>query len=481
MDSRRVPIADAVPAAKQIQLSGLEENAMKCNRVLEVLAISGLAALSAPPRPAFAQQSKNVRRITLAEAVHLALTQNHDLKIATLKVIENQQKKAGERASYFPSLKNESNILHVTELQSIGIPAGAFGTVAGSLVPTQGVNLPQGRTTFFTSGTQLSQPLTQLIRIHKANQIAAAEVAVSRDDLKKAETQVALQVHTLYFGILISHLQKQAADQQNAYAAELLRESEDDIRNGNALNVAAIQGRAGLLESQQSILTVQLQLSDLNTELNDLLGLPLDTQLDLDPAVPTSFDFRPREEYLQTAWSENPEILAAEEAVQKAKAGVAAAKSEYIPDVTAYARQSYQDGVPFLVRNFGTFGVNLTYEVFDFGKRRAGVREREAQLAQAEENVRRLKDQVAVDIERDYNKLERTKSLVEVSTQVVKLRQESERLTQNQLSQGVMLVSDRRQSTAATYKAQADYLQASLGYLLAWAELEQAVGRTPGL
>ena len=49
--------------------------------------------------------------------------------------------------------------------------------------------------------------------------------------------------------------------------------------------------------------------------------------------------------------------MAAEQAIRKAEAGVAAAKSAYIPDITAYARQSYQDGVPFLVRNFGTFGV----------------------------------------------------------------------------------------------------------------------------
>jgi len=137
--------------------------------------------------------------------------------------------------------------------------------------------------------------------------------------------------------------------------------------------------------------------------------------------------------------------------------------------------------VPLLVRNFGTFGVTLSWDVFDFGKRRAGVREHEAQLAQAEENLRRLKEEVAVGIERSYNKVERTKNLVEVANQVVKLRQESERLAQNQVTEGVVLVSDRRQATAASYKAQADYLQASLGHLLAWAELEQTVGRTPGL
>ena len=84
------------------------------------------------------------------------------------------------------------------------------------------------------------------------------------------------------------------------------------------------------------------------------------------------------------------------------------------------------------------------------------MREREAQLAQAEENLRRLKEQVAVGIERKYNKLERTRSMVEVANQVVKLRQEGERLARNQLTQGVVLVSERRQGTAATYKAQAD-------------------------
>ena len=66
------------------------------------------------------------------------------------------------------------------------------------------------------------------------------------------------------------------------------------------------------------------------------------------------------------------------------------------------------------------------------------------------------------------------------ANQVVRLRQEGERLAQNQLAAGVVLVSERRQATAATYKAEADSLQTSLGYLLAWAELEQAVGRTPG-
>ena len=440
-------------------------------------------ALAALAMQAAAQQrtADVVVHLTLTDAVHRAISQNRALKIARLKVTEEEHRRAGEHSAYFPAITNQSNALHISDLQFVEIPVGGFGTVAGIPIPTHGITLPQGKLTLYSSGTQISQPLTQIIRIHQANRIAAAEVAISRDDLKKAENQVALDVHSVYFGILIARLQKQAAEERSAYVGEQLRESEEDILKGAALKIAAIQDHASQLESQQAVLTAELQMADLTTELNDLLGLPLDTQLELDPAVPASFDQRPREEYVRAAWAARPEILAAEEAVRKARAGVIAAKSAYLPDITAYARHSYQSGLPFLVTNFGTFGLNLTWDVFDFGKRRAAVLEHEAQLAQSEENLRRLKDQVAVGIERSCNKLQRTRELVQVANQVVKLRQEGERLAGNQLTQGVALMSERRQATAAKYQAQADFLQASLGYLLAWAELEEAIGRTPGL
>jgi len=422
-----------------------------------------------------------VRHLKLEEAVHLALEQNRTLKIARFKVKENEERKAGVRSDYFPSITNQSNVLHISELQNVTISPGALGTAAGVPIPSQGISLQQGKQTLFSSGTMITQPLTQLLRIHHENRIAAAEVRTSRDDLKNAENEVALEVHTLYYGILIAQLQKKAAEQETSFAAEKLRENENEVRNGSALQVAEIQSRAEFLQGQQSVLTAELQIEDYMVELNDLLGLPLDTKLELDPDVPTKFETLTKSEYVKAAWEENPVIRSAEETVAKARAGVAAAKTAYIPDVTAFARHSYQDGVPFFVRNFGTVGVNVSYTLWDFGKRRAAVGEHSAQLAEAEQNLERQKEQVAVAVERSYNKLERTKKMVNVATQVAKLRGESERLATDQAAQGVVLISDVREATAASYKAKADLVQATLGYLLAWAELERTIGRAPGL
>lgn len=430
---------------------------------------------------ASAALTDEVRHLKLEEAVRVALQQNRALKIARLKVKENESKKAAAHSDYLPTITNQSNVLHISELQNITVPAGSLGSVAGSNLPPQSIAVEQGKQTLYSSGTMIAQPLTQLLRIHHENRVALAEIATSREELKNDENQVALQVHTLYFGILVSQLQKKAAEQEASFAAESLRENENDVRNGSALQVVEIQSRAELLQGQQFVLTAELQVQDYMTELNDLLGLPLDTQLELDPEVPTDFETVTKTDYIKAAQDENPEIRAAEQAVAKARAGFAAAKTAYIPDITAFARHSYQDGVPFFVRNFGTVGVNLSYTLWDFGKRRAEVREHATQVAEAEQNLERIKEQVAVEVERSYNKLERTRSLVNVTTQVAKLRQESERLATDQAAQGVVLISDVRHASAANYKAKADLMQAKLGYLLAWAELERTVGRAPGL
>jgi outer membrane protein TolC len=438
--------------------------------------IGALVSLLAP-----LQYGADVRKLSLKEAVELAISQNHSLRIARLKIVANEQKKAGENASYFPVIKDAANADDSTGIDHIVIPAGTFGRVQGQLVPGNAVNIPQGLHHLLLNEASISQPLTQLIRIHEANRIAAAEIAISREDLKKAENQVAIDVHRLYFAILTAELQKGAAEEQIAYAKQELKENTEGVRNGSLLRVSGIQGDVDVLQGQQAALTADLQVSDLNTELDDLLGLPLDTKLDLQPIEAVGPDRRPLEEYIQTAWANNPEIASAEESIKEARAAVTSAKSAFIPDVTAYASDTWQNGVPFLVSNFGTVGVRLNYDVFDFGKRRAAVREHEAQLAEAEENLKRLKDSISAQVQRNYDALERSKNLVGVADQVVALRRESERLSKNQVTQGVVTVANTLEASSATYKSQVDLLQANLNYMLAWAELKQTIGQTPGL
>jgi outer membrane protein TolC len=163
--------------------------------------------------------------------------------------------------------------------------------------------------------------------------------------------------------------------------------------------------------------------------------------------------------------------------VEKASAGVRAAKREYIPDLEAFARYSYQNDVPFLARNFGTFGVHFSYDIFDGGKKRAMLRERDAQLAQAKENLARVSDEIEVRVQTAYNKLERTQQMVAVSQELLAARKEARRVSTQGLEQGTYLRSQAEVAVAKESEAQTGLLQSQLEYAQAEDELNEAIGQ----
>src|SRR6201981_1006031 len=96
---------------------------------------------------AISSLANEARHLTITEAVHLALQQNRTLKIARFKVQKNEHRKEAARSDYLPTITNQSNILHITELQDVSISAGAFGVAAGVPIPNSGTRLPQGKKT----------------------------------------------------------------------------------------------------------------------------------------------------------------------------------------------------------------------------------------------------------------------------------------------------------------------------------------------
>jgi outer membrane protein TolC len=419
------------------------------------------------------------RRLSLQEAIDLALRQNHAIKTGYYALAAEQQKRRIAQSNYYPTINNESNLLHITDLQRVEVPAGAFGVIpGGASIPPSNLFLTQGTKTLETSGTMLAQPLTQLIKIHQANKIAEADVRVSEAILTKTSNDVVFQVHELYYRVLATQMQKQAAELQITSGNENLNESTEQVENGSLLQVDLFDSQAKLLEAKQTLLTYDSQISDLSLELNDLLGLPLDTKFALDPDVSVALDLPPREEAVRTALNNNPEIKEALQQFSKAQAAHSAAKAEYIPDVTAFARDSYQNGVPFVDRNFGTFGIHLTYDLFDAGKRRALVRERNDEVSEAKENLQRIRDEVEVHIATIYNRLETTRAMVVVKREYLAARQESARLAEDQFKQGITLASQRDGSRAQAMKAKAGLLDASLAYLVARDDLTRTLGGT---
>jgi outer membrane protein TolC len=442
-----------------------------------VLAVPVLAAAVAAAQDG--SSAPAARKITLQEAVQLALRHNHVVRIAGFQVEEKQHAKDVARSSYFPTLRNDSSVRYLTDTEFIAIQAGSLGSPANTPIPGRTVILNQGAKTSITSGTQLTQPLTQYFKFKPQNDIARAELNATRDQARQTENDVALKVHQIYYQLLIAQLHKSATQARIKATDDLQAERVQQVKFGSVLSEDLIESRAQYLQAKQELLSAELRISDLSLVLNDALGLPLNTQLSLDPSVPPVQAGCRLEQCIQVALDSHAEVLEAMQQVDKASAGVRLAKAEYVPDVTAFARYSYQENVPFLSRNFGSFGVHFGYDFFDGGKKRSTLREREAQLAQAKENLARAKDEVELRVQMAYNKLERTSQMVKVSEELLALRQESSRVSVQQLERGVALKSQADSATAQELDARTSLLQSQLDYIQAQDEMTHAMGRTP--
>ena len=417
--------------------------------------------------------------LTLDQAIDLALKQNRSVHLRALAVDDMRSKKDEARSNYTPQVKASGGVHHLTELAGVEIPAGAFGNFPSTgPVPSKSLFIDQGSATAYTGGVGLQQPLTQLFRIHQANVAANQDVLVARTQLDQTRDDIALSARQLYYGVLINQQQLAASRQQLEAARIKDSEAQRDVEHGNALEIAAIESKASILDLQQKSLTLKLQGEDLTRELADLLGLPIDTQIEFDQDTSSQkIEVPSRADAVHLSLEQNQDVRVARQTLEKAKAGLAAARDEYIPDITGTSQYSYQSGVPLLVHNFGTFGFSLSYDLFDGGRREAQVRDARTALASAQVNLDRLQSQVTVQVQAAYDRIEEIKETVEVAEQAVKVRTEAARLADRQFEQNAALSSARSQAHADLSNATASLLEANLNLSLAEASLKTTIGQ----
>jgi outer membrane protein TolC len=429
-------------------------------------------ALAAPGRAA-----AETRILELQEAVNLALDQNSALKIARARVLESGHTEAAARADYFPHLSDNATLSVLSDNQVISIPAGSLGTVPGlGAFPQEKVDIDQGSDTPFLNTLTLRQPLTQLLKIRDAARIAAADKGISEADLRKSEVDVAFLAKQLYFGLLLARQHRSAAQAVIQAAEESLRESRDAETSGNTLPVTVTRARVKLLQARQEFLAAQIRISDLSTELSDLMGLPLDTEYELSYTRQGLEAPLPQESYLATAIAKNPGIQAAQKAVDKAASGVSAARHDYIPDIGLFGSYIHQDGVSFVKNDIGVAGLQMTWDIFEWGKKGDILGQRKMQLVQADENRNRLTRQVEVRVRKAYRQLEQTQKMLDVAQEALALQDERLHLGDNQLAAATITAAVHGQLVSDRENAAYNELQAYVGYCLAKAELERAVG-----
>lgn len=438
-----------------------------------------------------AQAQGQKRSITLDEAIALAHNQNKTLHLARLKVEEAHAKLTQARADYFPVVTNQTNALYLNEKQSLTIPKGSLGTYSGNEdLPGKDVSIPLGKQNLILSTTTAVQPLSQLFKVHAGVSAARADTVIARADTRHAEDEITLNVKKAYLNLLGMEHRTHAAELRMHASEEKLAEIRDSEKAGAALEAEVKASEAEVAEASHALGALKDMEDDLQVDLNDLLGLPLETEIELsDPLEDASMPHTgsalldnsstvsiPAAEMATTALAHNPEVASARGTLDKAHAGLRASRLEFVPDVSLFAEHVYQNGVPLLPDNSVTFGVRLDWTLSEFGKRTGKMREQQSQVAQAKENLNITESRIRMDVEKHLRKYHRSVSAVQAAQASVAAHADLRRIVSDQVEAKTANASALADAEAKLAEAQAQLFAARVESITAKAELDQLLG-----
>ncbi len=396
----------------------------------------------------------SARRITLEEAKQQAGAQGNPMaRLGELQVEAAKQHRLGAQSDFFPKIGTTLLNTHFNKFmgQQITVQRPIRGGTAALAVPLIGKDQTLVAAT-------AAQPITPLFKLRQVYNLARADENIARAKAGMPVSSSASQVEKNYYELLIAQSQLALA-QANANRLE-----SKVLLAGNSLQPDGHD--PDVVEIAQALAEATTRVKELSASLNERLGWPLDTELELvPPALPLKEISL--QEATDKAMAANAEVVEAEQNVAKARAASSLAKLDYVPDIVVTGGYAYQvNAIPLLPRDFSYIGIIGAYTLYDFGKREHTIKERKAQVGMAETALQLTKAKVAAGVKHSYFALERARQMSEVT----------HRLASSTQLQKTSFGQDSAQIRAARARVEAEMYQSDLDYCQALAELKTLMG-----
>jgi len=396
----------------------------------------------------------DVRRITLDEAQQLAGgTSNPLVRLAELQVRVAKEHRLGVQSLYFPNISGQLENLHFNKNTGPVLTLDRLGRI----LPVDIIGKNQTAYNF-----SAVQPLTPLFAVHQLVKIARADENIARAKAGMPVAETAGKVEKNYFDLLIAdrELVSAEADSKKIQMKWL------SASNSGAPSISSEQLK-DINGAEKAVVLASSKVKELTASLNEALGLPAGTKLELVPPEPLVEDTS-LEEAVDTAAAANAAVVEAEQTAVKARAGSTLSKMQYFPSVAIIGGYTNQNALKVILpRDFSYVGFMATYTVFDFGKRERGVKESNAQAEMAEMAVPLTKAKVTAEVKSSYFELERSRKLSQLARRMVSAGQVVEASFQ----------SDNPEVEPEQAKMEADMFRSELEYRQAYARLKSLMDR----
>jgi outer membrane protein TolC len=415
--------------------------------------------------------------LTLEEALLLARSNNRDLKQYGLDVGKQREALGEAKTHSYPRLDTSVLAAQLLTPLDFTIKKGQLGTFSGTgPIPGSDTNLHTPARPIAVASVTLTQPLTQLIRIHLSIAGQRLKVDAAQLSFNEREQKLSDDVRQSYYQVLQSQIQYESQQSIVKYLQELLQLTDRRFTQHAALKADRLSVKAEVAKAAYQLTTIEDTLADRKETLNHLLGRSLQTEFSVEP-VPATL---PAQEDLSAAKAialeHRPEMKLAANRMRQAELATKTEKTHYIPDISIQASYLSPANVNFLPQNIGTVGALLTWQPWDWGEKRHKVQQAALAEQQAGLSVEDTREQILLDVNSNFRHLREARAHLAVTEAIRDAETEKLRNQKESYSQQSILLSDLLKQQSSLADAESQYHQAVLAYWSARADFQKTLG-----
>ena len=415
-------------------------------------------------------QEKAPLRLTLREAVGVALKQNPQVQIAILNTAQSGQDQSIALSALLPQAQ-----LAVTD----SARRGNIETNLGRRIP----GLPQhfGPFQVFQAGPQFSMPLLDLT-LWRRWQASRQGVRASEAQQQSVREQIVLLVVSQYLGTLRAAADVRAAQSRVQLAQALYDQAADLQKHGVGTGIDTLRANVQLQNEKLRLILADTQNKTALYGLARLLNL--NPRLTIALGDELSFfetpEFHP-EQSLDHAWASRPEmrgLVAREQSTYYQKRATSESRLPALRFVGGWAYQgtSAASGIPAY-----EYQVGVDLPLFTSGRIHAEVARADLELKKIAQEREDLRSQIALEVKMAIANLESARSEVDVANLGVKLAQEEVSQARDRFQAGVANNIEVISAQDALARANDNQIAALYRYNQARADLARSIGQMESL
>ncbi|MCI5657932.1 MAG: TolC family protein [Megasphaera elsdenii] len=407
--------------------------------------------------------------LNLPKTVQMALDYNRDIKNSqyALKKAEYaiNQAQAGKKPTVdYTFGAQRSRATDVATYSRAASLMGSANSISNAFSNGISVNIP-----LYTGG--LVEGQIDVAKLGKTN---------AQEEILRVEQATKYSAIEGYYGLLAYQ------ELQGVYheAVDNLQGHLDNVQAqynvGTKAKVDVLSSDVSLANAKTTAITADNNVAIAESNLNNILGLPLETKLNLaDHQLPFDTYNISLQEAMDYAMKYRPEVLQAAIAVQEAERSIDIADAGNKPTVAITGGNDWADNTfPGIDANKRSWKVaaGVTYNFYDGGATKAKVNQAKQDLLVARETEQKTRESVQLQVKQAYLNIRSAAQKVEETQTVVDQARENYRIQNIRYQAGVGINLDVLDAQLSLNQAQVNHIQALYDYNVGIAKLEQVMG-----